>query len=177
ATNTASGTLTLAGGNTFIYSNLVVGNAGFSTGKVFLAGGKLNLTNESGSATITIPSGSLTLNKGALIADNLLLTNSAGQFIFNGGTLLSKGTTVSNTMPFVVGDGTNAATFQLLGGTHYFANGLTISSNAVLSGCGTIIGPIINHGTIATNCGVVTGPPSIAQPPACLIVTQGHIAS
>src|SRR5207253_11094643 len=133
--------------------------------------------NPAGSAIVEIPSGTMTFNGGTLAADNLFLTNSAGRLIFNGGILLSRGTTVSNAMPFIVGDGTNAATFQLLGGTHYFANRLTISSNAVLSGCGTIIGPIINHGTIATNCGVVSGPPSIAQPPACLIVTQGHIAS
>ena len=33
-----------------------------------------------------------------------------------------------------------------------FANGLVISSNATVTGCGTIIGTISNSGTLATNC-------------------------
>ena len=37
------------------------------------------------------------------------------------------------------------------GGTYVFADGLVISSNAKLTGCGTIIGTIVNNGTIATN--------------------------
>src|SRR5204863_9666624 len=33
-----------------------------------------------------------------------------------------------------------------------FADGLTISSNASVTGCGTILGNINNSGTLATNC-------------------------
>src|SRR5262249_23727734 len=43
------------------------------------------------------------------------------------------------------------ATFQLLGGTYSFANGLVISNNATVTGCGTILGNIGNFGTLATN--------------------------
>jgi len=176
-TNTANGTLTLAGGTVLVSSNFVVGDSGLSTGKVSLAGSKLTVTNENGSAVADFPSGTMTFNSGTFEADNLRLTNNASQFIFNGGTLASRNTTVSNALPFVVGDGTNAATFQLVGGTHVFANGLTISSNATLSGCGTILGTILNFGTIATNCGVVSGLPSITQQPTNMTVTQGATAT
>jgi hypothetical protein len=40
----------------------------------------------------------------------------------------------------------------LLGGTYSFANGLVISNNATVTGCGTILGTINNFGTLATNC-------------------------
>src|SRR5207253_9492955 len=46
----------------------------------------------------------------------------------------------------------HSATLQLLGGTYSFANGLVISSNATVTGCGTIVGTISNSGTLATNC-------------------------
>src|SRR5262249_16800110 len=67
--------------------------------------------------------------------------------------LNTKGTSAANGLPFVVGDGATPATLHLDGGLHSFADGLIISSNATLSGCGTVIGNIINHGIIATNCG------------------------
>src|SRR2546421_6714221 len=38
-----------------------------------------------------------------------------------------------NSLPFVVGDGVHPATFQLLGGTYSFANGLVISNNATVT--------------------------------------------
>jgi hypothetical protein len=65
---------------------------------------------------------------------------------------------VSNDENFVVGDGTDVATFQLASGgsgIHSFANGLTISSNAFLTGCGTIEGSIVVDcgGTVVANCG------------------------
>jgi hypothetical protein len=47
----------------------------------------------------------------------------------------------------------NPATLQLQGGTFFFANGLVISSNATVKGCGTILGNISNFGNLATNCG------------------------
>jgi hypothetical protein len=79
-------------------------------------------------------------------------------FSFDGGLLSSGGTAVTNSQTFFVGDGTDAATFQLAsGGTgiHSFANGLTISSNAFLTGCGTIEGSVVVNpgGTVVANCG------------------------
>jgi hypothetical protein len=60
----------------------------------------------------------------------------------------------NNAASFVIGDGTNAANYLMQGGTHAFTNGLVISSNAVLSGCGSVIGAVTNYGTIilSNNC-------------------------
>ena len=60
---------------------------------------------------------------------------------------------MANGTPFVVGDGINTATLQLLGGVYSFADGLVITNNATVTGCGTIIGNISNFGTLSTNCG------------------------
>ena len=151
-TNTARGLVTLAGGTTLVTSNFVLGDGAVTTGRVIMTGGQLFVTNDLGTAFLTLPSGDFTLNGGEVTADHIFETNAMGGMTFNGGRLNSGGTVVSNDLPFTVGDGTNSAMLHLLGGTHLFANGLVISSNATLSGCGTIVGTIINQGTIATNC-------------------------
>jgi hypothetical protein len=92
------------------------------------------------------------MSQGNVIADNLLLTNTTGQFLLNGGTLQAKNALIANGSPFVVGDGINPASLVLLGGVYTFADGLIISNNASVTGCGTIIGNISNYGTLATNC-------------------------
>ena len=160
-TNTASGLLTMAGGNLNLATNLSVGGVSYSTGQVTVVGGSITVTNPGGTAVVSVPNGSLTLNGGNLTADNLFLTNATGQFVFTGGTLNVMNATVSNGAAFVVGDGVSAATLHLNGGTLLVPNGLTISANATVNGCGTIVGPIINHGVLATNCGVVLTTPAI----------------
>jgi hypothetical protein len=72
-----------------------------------------------------------------------------------------------------VGDGVRAATLELLGGTHLFANGLVISSNATLTGCGAVVGTITSFGTVATNCGSSVTSPSITQQPQSVTVSNG----
>ena len=59
---------------------------------------------------------------------------------------------------FTVGDGVSPATLELNGGLYHFGGGLIISSNATVTGCGTIVGTISNSGTLATNC---TAAPSV----------------
>ncbi len=162
-TNSASGTLTVGGGSLNVSTNLQVGGASFSTGQVFVTSGAITAANPGGTARLSVPNGLFALSGGTVTADHLVLTNSSGQFAFSGGTLISRSTTVANGAAFVVGDGVTPATFDLNGGTHSFANALVISSNATLSGCGTIIGTIINHGTIATNCAPVLVAPRITQ--------------
>jgi len=147
-TNTAFGLLTVGGGTILVSSNFVLGDEALSVGQALVADGNLSITNGTGTAQLTINSGVFTLNGGELAADHLALENAAGRFVFNGGNLRSSGTTVSNGLPFVVGDGIKPATFHLNGGVHSFANGLVISSNATLSGCGVINGSIVNHGTL-----------------------------
>jgi hypothetical protein len=73
----------------------------------------------------------------------------------NSGLFNTKSTTVSNTQTFVIGDGIGAANFHLLGGVHSFANGVRVRNNAVLSGCGTIIGSVVVDagGSVLAGCG------------------------
>jgi hypothetical protein len=61
---------------------------------------------------------------------------------------------VANNQLFVIGDGTDAATFQLNGGLHSFANNVEIRNNATLTGCGTIEGNVTIDpgGTMQTLC-------------------------
>ncbi len=155
-TNAPSGSLTLAGGMTQITSNLVVGTSQISTGQVLMAGGELMIANSSGSAQLEVGPGSFTLNNGNLTVDTILIPTSAGQFTFNGGTIRAKSMSVSNGAPFVVGDGVNSAALELQGGSFVFADGIIISPNATVTGCGTIVGNISNSGTLKTNCGVAS---------------------
>jgi T5SS/PEP-CTERM-associated repeat protein len=152
-TNTATGLFTMGGGQLALSSGLSVGAPLLSTGQISIAAGAIFVTNGSASASVSVPNGTLTLNGGSIATDSLWLTNSTGTVVFNGGVLNTRNTTVANGAAFVVGNGITPATLYLNGGTHSFANGLTISKNATLAGCGTIIGPILNLGTIATNCG------------------------
>jgi T5SS/PEP-CTERM-associated repeat protein len=152
-TNTPSGSLVLAGGSLQLSSSFLVGTEFISTGQVAIVGGNLLVTNVSNTATLGVGSGTFTLSQGTVTADKLILTNGGtGQMIFDGGTLRARSASIANGAPFVVGNGTAPATFQLLGGTYSFANGLVISSNATVTGCGTIIGNISNFGTLSTNC-------------------------
>jgi T5SS/PEP-CTERM-associated repeat protein len=123
-------------------------------------GGSLFVTNALGTGALVVgygvASGSLILNSGSVTVNQLALTNGANSVIaFNAGTLASGGTFVTNNQLFVVGDGTDAATFQLNGGIHSFANNLEISSNAFLIGCATIEGNVTIDpgGTVLANCG------------------------
>jgi T5SS/PEP-CTERM-associated repeat protein len=174
-TNTARGSVLVTGGMTLLNSNLTLGAMTTSTGQVQVTDGDLVISNESHTAHASLLGGTLTLTGGSMRTDLLDITNSAAHLQFAGGTLRSGGTHVANGRPFVVGDGTRSAAFEMLGGTHVFPNGLVISRNATLLGCGTIVGNIMNQGTIATNanCGGTVVPPTILVPPASLTVTQG----
>src|ERR1051326_360222 len=152
-TNVPNGTLTIAGGSLVLTSNLLVGTDSISTGQVSVVGGNLSIGGNGTAGCLTVAGGAFKLSQGSVVTDNLFLTNNAGQFLFNGGLLQAGNITVSNGAPFVVGDGVNPATLHLQGGTFLFANGLVISSNATVNGCGMILGSISNFGTLATNCG------------------------
>src|SRR5207249_1617470 len=155
----------------------IVGNAVFSAAQMSVSGGSVNVTNAGEPALLIVANGTLSFSDGAIITDRLVLTNSTGLINFNGGRLETKGSVIANGAPFTVGDGTTAATLHLLGGTHSFADGLVISKNAMLTGCGTIIGTVINNGTIATNCGAAPVAPAIVTQPASVVVKQGDAAT
>lgn len=132
-------------------NGLVVGrSAGSDNNLVTVTGGTIISTNATSRNIIDVRRGALVFNSGSITTDNLRLTNGASSvFTFNGGTLKTKSTIVSNTTAFVVGNGSSSATLQLLGGTHSFANGLTIHNNATLTGTGTVQGDTTVQGTLA----------------------------
>ena len=119
----------------------------------------------------------MTLESGSIAADSLVVTNETGAMIFNGGTLLSGGSIVSNGLPFVTGDGIHAAVMELRGGTHVFAGGLVISPNATLTGCGVIVGEVFNNGINLLNCDGPGLRPFILQQPANVTTTAGNPAT
>jgi hypothetical protein len=83
------GVWTIAGGTNRVDTSLTLGNfACTSTGTVMLAGGSLFVTNATGNALLEVRSGSLVLNSGTLVVDQLVLTNSCGSFTRTGGTLI-----------------------------------------------------------------------------------------
>jgi T5SS/PEP-CTERM-associated repeat protein len=101
-------------------------------------------------------SGTLTLNGGTVTMGGLVAANGVNSVvIFNGGTLISGGTSVTNGQVFAVGDGADAATFQLSGGVHSFFDNLEIRNNASLTGCGTVTGNVVVDpgGTVRADCG------------------------
>jgi T5SS/PEP-CTERM-associated repeat protein len=124
--------LTVSNGGT-----VIVGDMQAQDAQITISGGGLYVTNGLGNGSLQVNSGALT---------------------FNSGTLVTESTTISIGSVFAVGDGTDAATFQLASGgsgIHSFANGLTISSNSFLTGCGTIEGSVVVNpgGTVVANCG------------------------
>lgn len=136
--NSASaGTYNINGGTNTVTGNLDVGfNAG-STGNVTMTGGTLAVS--SNMRVGVNGTGSFTLNDGSVNVNSLQATNGASSTItFNGGTITTNGTNINNGSVFTVGNGTSASTLILNGGSHAFANGLTLANNATLGGTGTI---------------------------------------
>jgi T5SS/PEP-CTERM-associated repeat protein len=169
-TNAPTGNFTVTGGDVLVSSNFTVGTQLLSTGHVAIASGTLSVTNLFGTAALEVQAGDFTVNGGTITVDALRVTNTSGNVSFNSGTLLAKGITAANGQPFVVGDGTNPATLELQGGTYNFADGLVISVNATVTGCGTVIGNVINNGTYNNPCNV----PNIA---ITSLTKTGNVAS
>src|SRR5207247_2776656 len=85
-------------------------------------------------STLDVRRGTNQLVSGTVSADRLVITNATtadrGVFEFAGGTLISRGTTNFNGLPFTVGNGVSNALFVLAGTAgHVFGNGLVVSSN------------------------------------------------
>jgi T5SS/PEP-CTERM-associated repeat protein len=176
-TNTARGTFIIGGGTTLVSSNFVVGSESNSVAQLSISAGTLAITNLLGSATFVHTRNSVEMDGGTMTADQLLITNSAADFIFRKGTLRGISLTNSTGRPFVVGDGTNAAILELLGGTFHFSDGLVISSNATVRGCGNIVGAVQNFGTLAVDCNSTGNAPQITADPQDQTVPLGGNAS
>ena len=159
-TNSPSGTLTISGGTTAVSSNLVLGTASLCTGNATVNGGKLFVTNLTGSARFVVNQGAFTINQGEITTDQVLVSTNGAVLVFNGGTLRARSLSVSNGAPFTVGDGVQPAVLEMVGGLFNFPNGLVIAPNASVIGCGTVIGPITNNGIYSNTCGGATPLPT-----------------
>jgi T5SS/PEP-CTERM-associated repeat protein len=167
-----SNATTLRVGNVGAANRLVVSNgatvfagsavyAGFdptsTNNRLTVDGGTLRTTNASATGVLDVRRGTNVLNAGLIEVDRLLLTNTLGIFEFNGGTLSARNSAVNNGQLFRVGNGVSPATFALTGnGAHAFANGLTVSANALLTGNGAINGilSVQTSGTLAPGASV-----------------------
>ena len=174
------GALTIAGGQVSVSSNLVAGVSANATGVIQVVGGDLYVTNQFGTAQLVIGMAGLATfaqSGGVVTVDQVLVTNGAytviisnlvvqplwapvtngtyNTFTLASGVFNTMSSTVSNKQTFLVGDGIDSATYHLLGGIHTFANGIEVSSNAVLSGCGTVNGSVLVDagGAVVANCG------------------------
>ncbi len=131
------------GGKVWVQSAVLGVGSGSSNNTLNLAGGGSFIATNAGAGSLEIRRGTLTLQGGGVNINSFLATNGASSVVsFSGGTLRSGGSTVANGAAFVVGDGTQAATLDLNGGTHSFADGLAISSNATLTGTGALVAPL-----------------------------------
>ncbi|HEX5218164.1 MAG TPA: hypothetical protein VFZ59_01235 [Verrucomicrobiae bacterium] len=118
---------------------IIVGNNSFAPdNRVVIDGGTVLMTGE----RFDVRRGTNVLSAGLADLNELLITNALGFFEFNGGVLISSGTTNSNGRVFTVGNGTDAAEFRLRGGAHNFVNGLTIANLGLLTGNGTLLGTL-----------------------------------
>jgi T5SS/PEP-CTERM-associated repeat protein len=134
------------GGTLTVGSTLQIGSLLGQSNSLVVSGGTV-VAN----AVSTYDYGALVLNSGLLQISNNLNAQSSN-LVFHGGTLLSGGSYYGFTNSFLVGDGTDAATFRLVGnGSHTFSGGLLVASNAMLTGSGTLNGNVAvgNGGTLS----------------------------
>src|SRR5204863_1309640 len=157
-----------APGNQLVVSNNAVVSAvsvvlvGFdpasTRNRLTVDGGTLRATNAAGTSFLEVRRGTNVLNAGLVDVDVLRLTNTLGFFEFNGGTLSSRNTTINNGLPFRVGNAIAPAKFILAGnGSHVFANSLTLSANATLTGNGNIGGLTVLLGGSTLSPGLSIG--------------------
>lgn len=133
--------LFVTNGSTLTATNLFIGfNASSSNNLVTVTAGNVFVTNAAGTGTLDVRRGTNVLNSGNITANRLLVTNPAGFFEFNRGTLSVGNSSVNNGQPFIACQGGITSAVKLLGhGLHTFNDGLIIS-NAYLQGSGTITG-------------------------------------
>ena len=115
-----------------------------------VSGGNVFVTNAGSAATLNVVAGSNVMLSGTMTVDKFIATNGALSVVaFHGGTIATKGTMISNGSMTVVGNGASVATLHLMGGTHSFADGLQINTNATLMGTGTVVDDTTVLGTLS----------------------------
>jgi hypothetical protein len=86
--------------------------------------------------------------------DQLFVTTTNSSVVFNSGVFSTKATVVSNGASFKIGNGTDAATMNLLGGVHTFVDGVVVSNNSTLSADHALVtygGRVVNGGAWVTD--------------------------
>jgi T5SS/PEP-CTERM-associated repeat protein len=165
--------LMITNGGMLVSSRIItVGDHVFAPdNRVVIDGGTLMVTTES----FEVRRGTNVLSAGLADLNELLITNALGFFEFNGGRLLSSGTTNSNGRVFTVGNGTNTAELQLRGGVHHFANGLAIANQGLLTGTGTLLGTVSVAFGATLSPGVSIGVIALTNAPVLQGVTAMEI--
>jgi len=126
-------------------SNLFVGfQSASASNRVTADGGTLRAN------LLDVRHGAATVNAGLMDVDFLRLTNTQGQFEFNGGTLISRGALITSSGLFTVGNsGTNPALWDVRAGAsnHFVANHVSVGSNSSFNQV------LIGNGAVLTNNG------------------------
>ena len=106
----SSNSLLITNGGAVQSSNAYVGFDTTSSNNVLTVGNAtLTVTNATSNGVLDVRRGSAVFSGGTITADQLLLTNTAGTFTFNAGTLITRTATISNGLDFRVGIGTGFA--------------------------------------------------------------------
>jgi T5SS/PEP-CTERM-associated repeat protein len=137
-----SNSLVIADNGLVRATNVVVGYSS-GTNRLSVTGGSLYVTNAARNAALTVKGGTFQMNGGTSVVNRLVATNTSGLLDFKGGNLTLGGMTISNGAAFVIGDGVQSASVDLLGlYTNQVFNGMTLANNATLSGVGRINGSL-----------------------------------
>jgi len=122
-------------------TNVIVGASPVSSNNLLhVTGGTLRVLTPN--TVLDVRGGTNRIDAGLVELLHLVVTNTRGQFDMFGGTLRTPDTTISNGRVCIIGGGASLATLQLLGGTHTFANNLTVATNGSLIGTGNIDGTV-----------------------------------
>jgi T5SS/PEP-CTERM-associated repeat protein len=165
------------GGNVFVGGSAYVGATPFfsANNRVTVDGGTLRVTNAAGTGLLDVRRGTNVLNAGLVEVDQLLVTNTAGRFELNGGTLSVGNSKISNGQLFRVGNGVSPATVNLAGnGTHTFNDGLSVLNHGVLAGNGSVVffGPLTVEAGGSLSPGASIGKIVLNQAPSL----QGNVS-
>ncbi|MBI3879494.1 MAG: hypothetical protein HY301_05455 [Verrucomicrobia bacterium] len=129
-------TLLITNGGTVEAGKVEVGFGVSSSNNLLNVGnGKLTVTNATTNAVLSVRRGTLLFNGGTNEADRFVMTNTLATNLFNAGYFRTRGTFVSNSLPYTVGDGVQFAQMDLDGvGTneHRFVNGLAVAAGALV---------------------------------------------
>ena len=161
------------GGEFFVGTNLVISALGAesSNNSVSISGGSLTVTNgaidigkgavleaEAGSGALHVTGGTVAV-KELLVGTNSVIT-------FNGGTIISEGTTIDSGTGFIIGDTGSGATFMANGGTHNIdTTDTNIFTGLIVGNSGSSNSLVIsNGGTVQSSFLALGGLPLSAEP-------------